>query len=225
MRVLAIEDNRPFLKLLRNKLKKHGFVVDEIGTLEDGMALALDAGYDAILLKSALPNGDGKQLLDHVRRARKSVPIIIVSARGAISERIALLHSGADDYLVKPIDFGELASRIHTVVRRSAGRGEVPEISLAFADIAFEQRKRVATVKGLQIKLRPRETALLEILLRRAGEPVHREVLVSNLYSIDEEIGSNVVNVYVHHLRRRLADAGTRATIATVRGFGYALLG
>jgi DNA-binding response OmpR family regulator len=225
MKVLAIEDNRPFLDLLRANLTKRGFTVDAAETLEDGTALALAGGYDAILLDLGLPDGDGKQVVDRLRRARDPVPVLVLSARGAIGDRVALLDSGADDYLVKPVDFDELASRIHAVVRRSANRDEAPQSGLAFADIIFDQRNRQAIVNGRPVELRPREAALLEALLRRAGEPVHREALLSSLYSLDEEIGSNALDVHVHHLRRRLAEAGAGATIATVRGLGYALRG
>src|SRR4051812_37301829 len=118
MRVLAIEDNRPFLQLLRANLTKRGFTVDVTETLEDGTALASAGGYDAILLDLALPDGDGKQVVETLRRARDPVPIMVLSARGSIGDRVALLDLGADDYLVKPFDFDELASRIHAVVRR-----------------------------------------------------------------------------------------------------------
>ena len=225
MRVLAIEDNRPFLNLLRANLTKRGFTVDGTETLEDGTALASERGYDAILLDLALPDGDGKQVVERLRRARDPVPILVLSARGGIGDRVALLDLGADDYLVKPVDFEELSARIHAVVRRSAGRSETPQPGLAFADILFNPRNRQTSVNGHPVELRPREAALLEALLRRAGEPVHREALLSSLYSLDEEIGSNALDVHVHHLRRRLSDAGARATISTLRGLGYALRG
>ncbi len=225
MRVLAIEDNRPFLNLLCANLTKRGFTVDGTETLEDGTALASERGYDAILLDLALPDGDGKQVVERLRRARDPVPILVLSARGGIGDRVALLDLGADDYLVKPVDFEELSARIHAVVRRSAGRSETPQPGLAFADILFNPRNRQTSVNGHPVELRPREAALLEALLRRAGEPVHREALLSSLYSLDEEIGSNALDVHVHHLRRRLSDAGARATISTLRGLGYALRG
>src|SRR4051794_4800099 len=180
MRVLAIEDNRPFLNLLRANLTKRGFTVDGTETLEDGAALASGGGYDAILVDLALPDGDGKQVVEMLRRARDPVPILVLSARGGIGDRVALLDLGADDYLVKPVDFEELAARIHAVVRRSAGRNEALQPGLAFADIMFDPRNRQAIVNGHPVELRPREAALLEALLRRAGEPVHREALLSS---------------------------------------------
>src|SRR5436190_1208994 len=160
MRVLAIEDNRQFLDLLRSHLVKHGFAVDTAETLESGLGLA---------------------------------------------------------------GLGGLVARIRAVVRRgpAASRQE----QLAYAGLVFDQKNRQAIVNGRAILLRPREAALLEALLRRAGEPIHRELLLSSLYGLDEEIGSNTLDVHVHHLRRRLAEAGARVSIATVRGHGYALRG
>lgn len=223
MKVLAIGDNQSFLNLLRSRLKKRGFVVDGADTLENGTTLAFRGGYDAILLDPALRDGNGKRLVDRLRRASNAVPILIISARGTIGDRVTLLNSGADDYLVRPLDFHELVSRIHAVVRRSGDLRRAPQAKLIFADITFDTYDRRTTVNGRPIKLRRRETMLLEVLLRGAGVAVHREALMLSLYSIDDEIGSNVLTVHVHHLRRRLAEVGARATIATVYGFGYQL--
>ena len=159
-----------------------------------------------------------------LRRARDPVPILVLSARGGIGDRVALLDL-APMNLVKPVDFEELAARIHAIARRSAGRSEAPQPGLVFADIMFDPRNRHAIVNGRPVELRPREATLLEALMRRAGEPVHRDALLSSLYSLDEEIGSNALDVHVHHLRRRLAEAGAHATISTVRGLGYTLRG
>jgi DNA-binding response OmpR family regulator len=220
MRVLAIEDNRQFLDLMRSHLAKHGFTVDAAETLADGLTLAGDGGHEVILLDLGLPDGDGTRLVEELRRARSPVPVIVLSARGAIVDRVGLLEAGADDYLVKPFDLDELVARIRAVARRGVARETE---NLAFADLVFDRRSRQTVINGQAVTLRPREAALLEALLRRAGEPVHRELLLSSLYSLDEEIGSNTLDVHVHHLRRRLAEAGARVSIATMRGHGYAL--
>lgn len=222
MRVLAIEDNRRFLELLRSHLKKRGFTVDTAETLADGLVMASFGGYDVILLDLSLPDGDGAEVIDRLRRERSPMPIIVVSARGEITDRLGSLDSGADDYLVKPLDLDELVARIRAVARRGVSRKE--EV-LSFADVVFDQRRRQVLVNGQIVTLRPRETALLELLLRRAGGVIHRDMLLSGLYSLDEEISSNALDVHVHHLRRRLAEAGARVSIATVRGHGYALRG
>jgi len=222
MRVLAIEDSQMFLDLVRSHLTKRGFIVDAAGTLAEGLMLMSAGGHDVILLDLNLPDGDGSEVLDQLRRMRSATPVIVLSARGEILDRVDLLDAGADDYLVKPFDLDELVSRIRAVIRRGTSR-KVEQ--LAFADVVFDQGNRQAIVNGRPLALRPREGALLEILLRRAGEPIHRELLLSSLYSLDEEIGSNTLDVHVHHLRRKLAEAGARVTIATVRGHGYVLQG
>ena len=222
MRVLAIEDNRRFLDLMRSHLKKRGFTVDTADTLADGLIMASSSGYEVVLLDLLLPDGDGGEVIDRLRRERSLVPIIVLSARGEITDRLGAFDSGADDYLVKPFDLDELVARIRAVVRRGPSR---KEDTLAFADVVFDRRRRLVLANGHIVGLRPREVAVFELLLQRAGEPIHRDLLLSGLYSLDEEIGSNALDVHLHHLRRKLADAGARVRIATVRGYGYALRG
>lgn len=222
MRVLAIEDNRQFLDLMRSHLVKRGFAVDAAETLEDGLTMAADGAHDVILLDLGLPDGDGAHLVEALRRADSPVPVLVLTARSAIADRVSLLNCGADDYLGKPFDLDELVARIRAVARRGPARRQE---RLAFANLIFDQQNRHAVINGQTIELRPREAALLEALLRRAGEPIHRERLLSSLYGLDEEIGSNTLDVHVHHLRRRLAEAGAKIIIATVRGHGYALRG
>src|SRR6266851_5268382 len=219
MRVLAIEDNRRFLDLMRSHLRKRGFTVDTADTLADGLIMASSGGYEVVLLDLLLPDGDGGEVIDRLRRERSLVPIIVLSARGEITDRLGAFDSGADDYLVKPFDLDELVARIRAVVRRSGSHREV----LSFADVVFDQRRRQVLVNGQILSLRRREVALLELLLQNAGEAIHRDLLISSLYSLDEEINSNALDVHVHHLRRKLAEAGARVSIATVRSHGYAL--
>jgi two-component system, OmpR family, response regulator len=222
MRILAIEDNRPYLDLMRSHLAKHGFTVDTAETLADGLVLARAGEHDVILLDLGLPDGDGAAVIEELRRRQSPIPVIVLTARGAILDRISLLDTGADDYIVKPVDFDELVARIRAVARRGPSRRQE---RLAFANLVFDRQSRQAIIDGRPIALRPREATLLDALLRRAGEPVHRDLLLSSIYSLDEEIGSNTLDVHVHHLRRRLAEAGARVSIATVRGHGYALRG
>jgi DNA-binding response OmpR family regulator len=218
MRVLAIEDNLRFLELMRSHSRTRGFTVNTAETLSDGMVMAAASSHDVVLLDLSLPDGDGKEFIDWIRHERSSMPIIVLSARSELADRLDSFELGADDYLVKPFDLDELVARMHAVARRGTlCNGS----TLAFADVELDQRRRQVLVNGQIVKLRPRETALLELLLRHAGEPINRDML----YSLDEEIGSNVLDVHVHHLRRRLAEAGARVSIATVRGHGYALRG
>ena len=222
MRVLAIEDNRRFLHLMCSHLEKRGFTVDAAETLGEGLNLVSSGCHDVVLLDLSLPDGDGAQFITQLRREQSAVPIIVLSARGEIADRLGSLDSGADDYLIKPFDLDELVARVRAVARRGTVRKAQ---ALAFADVVFDQQRRVVLINGQVVTLRPREIALFELLLRRAGEPIHRDVLLSSLYNLNEEIGSNSLDVHVHHLRRRLAEAGARVTIATVRGHGYALQG
>jgi DNA-binding response OmpR family regulator len=222
MRVLAIEDNRRFLELMRSHLTKRGFAVDAAETLADGLTMVASGCHDVVLLDLSLPDGDGKEFIDRLRREHSSIPIIVLSARGEIAERLGSLDLGADDYLVKPFDLDELVARMRAVSRRGVSQ---KEMALSFADVVFDQRRRLVLVNGRVVTLRPREAALLELFLRRAGEPIHRDMLLSSLYRLDEEIGSNALDVHVHHLRRRLAEAGACVSITTVRGHGYALRG
>jgi DNA-binding response OmpR family regulator len=207
---------------MSSHLAKHGFAVDTAETLTDAMLMVSADVYDAILLDLVLPDGNGARVLEELRRQNRASPVIIITSRGEIAERVNLLDLGADDYLVKPFDLDELAARIRAVSRRGSVQQEP---LLVFSNLEFDRSNREMIVRGQRIGLRPREAALLEVLLRRAGTPVHREMLLSSLYSLDEEIGSNALDVHVHHLRRRLADAGAQVTIATVRGHGYALRG
>jgi DNA-binding response OmpR family regulator len=207
---------------MSSHLAKHGFAVDTAETLTDAMLMVSADVYDAILLDLVLPDGNGARVLEELRRQNRASPVIIITSRGEIAERVNLLDLGADDYLVKPFDLDELAARIRAVSRRGSVQQEP---LLVFSNLEFDRSNREMIVRGQRIGLRPREAALLEVLLRRAGTPVHREMLLSSLYSLDEEIGSNALDVHVHHLRRRLADVGAQVTIATVRGHGYALRG
>ena len=222
MRILAIEDSQKFLDLMRSHLTKRGFIVDTAETLADGLMMLSGGEHDVILLDLNLPDGDGAEIIDELRRTHRPTPVIVLSARGEILDRVDLLDAGADDYLVKPFDLDELVSRIRAVARRGTSRKEE---RLAFAGVEFDQGNRQMIVNGRAVALRPREAALIEVLLRRAGEPIHRELLLSSLYRLDEEIGSNTLDVHVHHLRRRLAEAGAHVAIATVRGHGYVLQG
>ena len=222
MRVLAIEDNPRFLELMQSHLTTRGSTVNTAETLADGMVMAAASCHDLVLLDLSLPDGDGKEFIDWIRHERSSIPIIVLSARSELAERLGSLDIGADDYIVKPFDLDELVARMHAVARRGTLRNNG---TLVFGDVEFDQRRRQVLVNGQIVTLRPRETALLELLLRHAGEPIHRDMLLAGLYSLDEEIGSNVLDVHVHHLRRRLSEAGARVSIATVRGHGYALRG
>lgn len=222
MHVLLVEDNPSLLELVRSHLKKIGHTVDRVQTLSDALMLASDGDHDMVLLDLGLPDGDGLSVLRELRRKGNLVPVIVLSARGTLDDRISSLDAGADDYMIKPFNLDELVARIRAIERRGTSRREQ---RLACGNLVFDERSHQAAVDGVHLNLRRREAALLIVLMRRAGELVHRDQLISSLYAFDEEIGSNALDVHVHHLRRRLAEAKASVTIETVRGLGYALRG
>ena len=220
MRLLIIEDETDLAGLIRVALIKAGFVAD----LAPGLAGAEDhlavAPYDAVVLDLSLIDGDGLTLLRQLRRAGNNVPVLILTARDAPQERVTGLDEGADDYLVKPFHMAELISRIRALLRRpNAALG----LQLEMGNIALDTIARQSRVNGRRVLLSPREIALLEFVLRRQGNVVTREMLEQNLYDFGTTLGSNALEVLVHRLRRKLADAQANVTLHTVRGIGYLL--
>jgi two-component system, OmpR family, response regulator QseB len=214
MRVLLVEDDPMIGASVQTGLRQDGFSVD---WLRDGRAAeaALAAHtYDIVLLDLGLPGKRGDALLAGLRRAGNAVPVLIITARDAVSERIAGLDAGADDYIVKPFDLDELAARMRAVHRRRAGRAD-PVIRVG--GIVFDPGSRRVTVDGREVALSARELALLEALLDRPGAILSRAQLEERIYGWGEEVESNAVEVHIHALRRKLgADF-----IRTVRGVGY----
>lgn len=214
MRVLIVEDDPMIGRAVASGLDGAGYAVDWV---RDGAAaeLALANGtYDLALLDLGLPRKDGLDVLKGVRRAKLDVPVVIITARDALSDRVAGLDSGADDYLVKPFDLDELLARVRAVIRRRAGRGS-PEI--AYGALTLDPVQRKVLFRGTPVELSAREFAVLEALLRQPGAVVSRERLEDAVYGWGEEVGSNSVEVHLHHLRRKLDPA----LIRNVRGVGY----
>jgi two-component system response regulator QseB len=214
MRVLIVEDDPMIGRAVASGLGGAGYAVDWV---RDGAAaeLALANGtYDLALLDLGLPRKDGLEVLKGLRRARLEVPVVIITARDALTDRVAGLDSGADDYLVKPFDLDELLARVRAVVRRRDGRGS-PEIS--YGALIVDPARRNVTFRGAPVELSAREFAVLEALLKPPGAVVSREKLEDAVYGWGEEIGSNTIEVHLHHLRRKLDPA----LIRNVRGVGY----
>ena len=216
MRILIVEDDRLLGDGLCQGLRASGFSAD---WLTDGAAAdaALAAGdVDLIVLDLGLPGRDGLHWLRHWRRRAERVPVLILTARGELAERIAGLDAGADDYLVKPVQLAELAARIRALLRRSHAR---PEPVWTHGALRFETDSRRVFWRGRPVELAPRETALLELLLASPQRVLSRATLQQRLYHFEQDIDSNALEVHVHHLRRKLHPAIVR----TVRGVGYAL--
>ena len=219
MRVLVIEHQPSSCRLACSHIGKQGFTVDPIVGRDDAFALIAENSYEIVLLDLAPPVGDGAGFVRQVRR-EAGVPVIVLAAHADAAERIGLLEAGADDCLVRPFDLDELVARMRVCTRRGRLDEEQP---VTFGDLSFYPSGRRVIVGEQPVMLRTRELALLEALLRGAGQPIHRDQLMSRLYSADRDIGSNSLDVHVHQLRRRLAEAGARVGITTVRGLGYAL--
>ncbi len=201
-------------RAVANGLRADGYAVDWV---RDGGAgeSALGAGvYDLVLLDLGLPRRDGLEVLKSLRRRKNDVPVLVITARDALSDRIAGLDRGADDYLVKPFDLDELLARARAVIRRRTGRAS-PEV--AYGALVLDPVKRAVSFRGAAVELSAREFAVLEALLHEPGAVVSREKLEETVYGWGEEVGSNTVEVHLHHLRRKLSPQ----LIRNVRGVGY----
>jgi DNA-binding response OmpR family regulator len=220
VRLLVVEDEVRIAEILRKSLGKAGFAVDSVASCGDAQA-ALEVGtYDAMILDLGLPDGDGLVLLGQLRSGRDQTPILVLTARDAIEDRVNGLDAGADDYLVKPFAMTELIARTKALLRRPGG---ALGTTLKAGNVNFDTIGRDVTIGSVPVLLPRRESAILEHLMRRLGRVVPKLVLEEKLYGIDDELESNAIPVHIHHLRRKLVDAGAAAEIHTVRGLGYLL--
>jgi DNA-binding response OmpR family regulator len=222
MRLLVVEDEARIAELLRAGLSRAGFVVDAVATVADASAALPVAPYDAVILDLGLPDGDGLEFLAGLRRTGTAVPVLVLTARDAVEARVAGLDAGADDYLIKPFAVAELIARTKALLRRP---GHALGTVLQAGNISFDTIGRDVRVGEAVLALPRQELAILEHLMRRLGRVVPRNVLEEKLYGIGDELGSNAIPVHVHHLRRKLAEAGAAVEIHTVRGIGYVLTG
>jgi DNA-binding response OmpR family regulator len=220
MRLLLIEDSLPLQKSLARGLREAGYVLDVSGTGPEGLWYASENDYDAIVLDLMLPGLDGLSLLRTLRRKKTATPVLILTARDALADKLAGLDAGADDYLVKPFAFAELLARVRALVRRGYGRahGEV-----RVGDLRVDTTARRVWRGRDEIPLTAREYDLLEYLAVRAGEIVSRTDIREHLYAFEDDGDSNVVDVYIGYLRRKLDRRGAPPAIRTVRGRGYVL--
>jgi DNA-binding response OmpR family regulator len=221
MRLLVIEDEVRIIELLRPALQRAGFVVDAVATATAGLVALSSVAYDAVILDLSFPDGDGLHLLATTRGDGNKVPILVLTARDTVEDRVGGLDAGADDYLVKPFAVVELISRIKALLRRP---GYALGITLEAGNLTFDTIGRDARVATTPIVLPRQELAILEFLMRRLGRVVPKSVLEERLYGMDDQLESNAIPVHVHHLRRKLAEAGATPVIHTVRGIGYLLI-
>jgi two-component system OmpR family response regulator len=220
MKVLVVEDEPKMLRAVRRGLEREGYAVDGVATGEDALSYATEYDYDAIVLDVMIPGLDGFEVCAALRSRERWAPILMLTARDAVDDRIRGLDAGADDYLVKPFAFGELLARVRALVRREPQ--ERPTV-IAFGDLELDPARHVVSLSGRRLDVSPKEFALLEYLLRHAGDVVTRTQLLEHVWDVNYGGVSNVVDVYVGYLRKKLRDASSGVRIATVRGVGYAL--
>lgn len=220
MRLLLVEDNPQLAQLVQDGLTRQGFVIDRCGSLKEAMTARGAASYDLILLDLGLPDGDGMSLVRELRRGSDPTPILILTARGGLNDRLIGLDGGADDYLVKPFEIAELAARCRALLRRP---GASLGVVLQLGNVALDTTTRTVTVNQQRIDVPPREVALLEQLLRRAEQVVRRNQLEESLYSFGEEVTPNALESAVSRLRKRLTAADANVLVRTAHGIGYAL--
>ncbi len=220
MRLLVVEDEARIAEILKTALEKAGFAVDIASSCADARETLSLNPYDIAILDLGLPDGDGVNLLKGMRSAGSQLPILVLTARDAVEDRVGGLNAGADDYLVKPFAMTELIARTKALLRRP---GNALGTTLSAGNLIFDSTGRDLRIGGRPLSLPRREAAIVDHLLRRLDRVVPKAVLEEKLYGIDDEIESNAIPVHIHHLRRKLADAGATVEIHTVRGIGYLL--
>lgn len=225
MKILVIEDDPKIASFLVNGFKEAGFVVDSAADGMNGLDLALVHSYDAAVIDLMLPTLDGLSIIARMRSEKVNTPVIILSARGTVNDRVRGLQAGGDDYVVKPFSFSELLARVHALVRRSAGTHENGQSggALKVADLILDPWKREVSRGDQVIPLHAREFALLEFFMRNPGRVLSKTAVLENVYDYSFDPQTNVVDVLVHRLRRKIDDGHDKKLIHTIRGMGYVL--
>ena len=221
-RILVVEDDPETRDYLAKGLREAGYAVEATASGRQGLMLALDGGFDALILDRMLPDLDGLSLLKSLRAAGVAAPAILLTAMSAIDERVSGLRAGADDYVVKPFSFAELSARLEAILRRPA-EVQPEQTRLACADLELDLIARTARRGDRRIELLPREFQMLEYLMRREGRVVTRTMLLEGLWDYRFDPGTNVIDVHISRLRRKIDAQGERPLIHTVRGAGYKL--
>jgi two-component system copper resistance phosphate regulon response regulator CusR len=220
MKILVVEDEPKAAAYLRNGLSENGFVVDVSARGDDGLHLALTRNYDLVILDVLLPQRDGWSVLSNLRAAGNSTPVLFLTARDAVQDRVKGLELGADDYLVKPFAFSELLARVRSVLRRAPARQHQV---LQIADLEMDLVRRQATRAGQRLELTAKEFSLLSLFVRRTGEVLSRALIAEQVWDMNFDPGTNVIDVHVGRLRSKVDDPFERKLIRTVRGMGYVL--
>jgi two-component system copper resistance phosphate regulon response regulator CusR len=220
MRVLVVEDERKVAQFIKKGLEEEGYAVDLAFDGEEGLNMALDRVHDLILLDISLPKMDGLRVLKKLREEKLATPVLLLTVRAAIEDKVLGLDSGADDYLTKPFAFQELLARIRALLRRKAEAGSP---LLRFADLVLDPARRLVTRGEGKIELTSKEFSLLEYFLRNPGRVLSRAMISEHVWDYDFDTESNVIDVYVNYLRRKIDSGREKKLIHTVRGAGYVL--
>lgn len=221
MRLLIVEDNEELARLLAKGLQAAGFDADRLAGVDESRAALQTTGYAALILDLGLPDGDGLSILRELRQRRDPIPVLLLTARGGVNDRVSGLRAGADDYLVKPFAFEELLARLEALLRRP---GQLLGRSLQIANVVFDTESRQVLIDDQPQFLSARETAVLELLMRRKGHVVSKKLVEDHIFGLSGDVVSNAIEVYVHRLRKELADCSARVKINTVRGVGYVIM-
>jgi two-component system response regulator TctD len=218
MRLLIVEDSLKLATWLGKALQQHGYAVDKAHDGGQADSLLHTEHYDAVVLDLSLPTMDGLTVLQRLRERGNATPVVVLTARGNLEDRVRGLNLGADDYLAKPFDLSELEARLHAVVRRSHG---VSAARVGIGALDYDSIGRAFTLSGRRLELRPKEHAVLEVLLLRMGKVISKSALHERVFPMDATTGQDVVEIYIHRLRKRLQDSNV--AIVTLRGLGYVL--
>jgi two-component system response regulator TctD len=220
MRLLIVEDNEELAQLLAKGLQGAGYSVDLLANVADARSALDTTRYAAMILDLGLPDGDGLSIVRELRLRKDPIPVLVLTARGGVNDRVNGLRTGADDYLVKPFSFDELLARLEALLRRP---GQLLGSSLRLANVVFDTEGRQAFVDTKPQSLSAREIAVLELLMRRKGSVVSKKLNEDQIFGLTGDVASNAIEVYVHRLRRQLADMGAKVKISTIRGVGYVM--
>lgn len=219
VRILVVEDDPKIASFVAGGLRQHGFAVDQAGDGDEALALVATTAYDAAVVDVMLPRLDGLSLVRRLRAARNALPVLFLSARSRVDDRISGLQAGGDDYLTKPFAFSELLARVQALIRRATRAPEATRLTAG--DIELDLATREVRVGGTSVELQPREFTLLAFLLRHAGRPVTKTMILEHVWDYSFDPQTNVVDVLVHRLRAKVDPEHRR--IETLRGVGYVL--
>jgi two-component system response regulator TctD len=218
MRILVVEDNVELAQWLVRTLRKQQYTVDVIGNGADADFALQSETYNLVILDLALPKLDGKEVLRRLRARKNSVPVLVLTANNTIQSRVSELDQGADDYMAKPFEIEELEARIRVLLRRSSGQSNP---LMLCGDLSYNTNTREFQIAEQTLALTPRERAVLETLIRQAGRSVTKKALAQSVFSLDEDVSTEAIEIYVHRVRKKLEHSS--AQVMTLRGLGYLL--